>query len=143
MKKMYRVALVLLFDSETRFLLQHRTADAKVMPNFWAFFGGGCEEGENPIDAAHREAFEELRVILKKPELLLEKDFEENGSTGRLYVFAEPYFEDKSILHLCEGQGWGWYKIEDTRDLKMKDRDRKILSEISSLVTKRTQKCLS
>jgi 8-oxo-dGTP pyrophosphatase MutT (NUDIX family) len=59
-----RVAVVLLVDAQGRILMQHRDAHAKTSPNQWAFPGGRIEPGEEPIDAARRELYEEtgLRV---------------------------------------------------------------------------------
>jgi 8-oxo-dGTP diphosphatase len=63
-----RVAVVLLVDGRGRVLMQHRTADAKVSPNQWAFPGGRIEPDEQPIDAAHRELFEETGIRVDRLE---------------------------------------------------------------------------
>jgi 8-oxo-dGTP pyrophosphatase MutT (NUDIX family) len=54
-----RVAVVLLVDPQGRILMQHRDANARTAANQWAFPGGSIEPGEEPIDAARRELFEE------------------------------------------------------------------------------------
>lgn len=56
-QRFYRtVAVFVLFDSKGRVLLQRKAKDSKVLPNQWAFFGGGIEEGETPEQALQREA---------------------------------------------------------------------------------------
>ncbi len=59
-----RVAVVFVVDAGGRLLMQHRTADAKMSPNQWAMPGGRIEPGEEPVEAARREVYEEtgLRV---------------------------------------------------------------------------------
>jgi 8-oxo-dGTP diphosphatase len=54
-----RVAVVLLVDRQGRILMQHRDSHARVAANQWAFPGGSIEPGEEPVDAARRELWEE------------------------------------------------------------------------------------
>jgi 8-oxo-dGTP pyrophosphatase MutT (NUDIX family) len=42
----YSVALIILHNSEKRCLLQHRSKDALILPDHWAFFGGSIERDE-------------------------------------------------------------------------------------------------
>ena len=124
---MYKVALIILYDSEKRLLLQHRSMDAKLLPDYWAFFGGGLKEGETPDEAVRREAFEEINYKVKAPQLILEQDFREGDVIGRLYIYIEAFDKDKSELRLYEGQDWGWFKDSELNSLKMVDRDRQIV----------------
>jgi len=62
----HKVALIILYDHEKNFLLQHRTRDAAVLPDYWAFFGGGIKKGETPEDGVRREAYEELNYKLAR-----------------------------------------------------------------------------
>src|ERR1700730_3711094 len=39
------VSVLILYDNDSKILLQHRTTDAPTFPDYWAFFGGGIEEG--------------------------------------------------------------------------------------------------
>ena len=55
-----RVSLFALRDKDSGVLLQHRDDGAPILPNYWAFFGGGIEEGESPVDAARRKAMVEI-----------------------------------------------------------------------------------
>jgi len=122
-----RAVIIIPYDMERAFLLQHRSDDASLMPGRWAFFGGKIEEGETPEDAIKREAYEELLMELDAPELIFEQDFTEGDVSGHLYVYVEYYNGDKDSLKLQEGQGWGWYKESEVDKLKMIGRDRKII----------------
>jgi 8-oxo-dGTP pyrophosphatase MutT (NUDIX family) len=136
----YKVSLLVLYDFEGRFLLQYRTSDARIMPDYWAFFGGGHKDGETPDEALFREALEELDYIPKCPIFVLEQkfaeEFTEDKTSGHLYVYIEPYYGDKSALKLQEGQGWGWFSMSETKDLKMAERDREILRKITLYMEK-------
>ncbi len=125
-----KVALIILYDYEKRLLLQHRTTDAKQLPDHWAFFGGGLKQGETQDNAVRREAFEELNYVPKAPKLVLEQDFIEDSTKGHLCIYIEAFDGDKSVLKLQEGQGWGWFKESETGGLKMIDRDRQIVKFI-------------
>ena len=130
----YKVALIILLDKEGKYLLQHRSIEAKLLPGYWAFFGGGFENNESSYDAVTREAFEELNYALKSPQLVLEENFKEGEVEGRLYIYLEFFNSDKSALRLQEGQDWGWFNISETAKLKMIGRDRMILRKIDSFV---------
>ena len=56
-----RAARVLLFDGAGRLLLFRFTAPGRTP--FWATAGGECDPGEDFIDAARRELFEETGIV--------------------------------------------------------------------------------
>lgn len=127
---MYKAALIILYDRENNLLLQHRTKDAAVLPDYWAFFGGEVKKGETPEDAVHREAFEELNYKLKLPQFFTERDFKIGNAEGHMYVYIEAFDGNKSELKLQEGQGWGWYSISEIDSLRMIDHDRQMVNSI-------------
>lgn len=129
----YEVSLIILYDeSEKRLLLQHRTPDAKLLPDYWAFFGGGLKNGETPDDAVRRETQEELSYKLKAPKLVLERNFREGSTKGHLYIYIESFNGNKLSLRLLEGQDWGWFKESEIKGLKMTKRDRQIIKYITN-----------
>lgn len=130
------VSLIVLYDYERRYLLQHRTADAERLPDHWAFFGGGIKKNETPVEAVHRETFEELNYRLNDPMLVLDQPFMIDGIDGYMYVFIESLRGGKSDLRLQEGQGWGWFHLSEIRPLKMIERDRDILRRIEEFLNR-------
>jgi 8-oxo-dGTP diphosphatase len=125
------VSLILLYDKEEKFLLQHRTSDAKRLPGHWGFFGGEVEKGETPREAVIREAFEELRHKPNNLKLAFEEGFFLDGVPMHMHMFIEAYYKDKSELRLGEGQEWGWYKASEIGGLKMVKHDRLIVERIA------------
>lgn len=125
-QKLTQVVCVILYDHNKKVLLQHRTEDALRLPGYWAFFGGGIEEGETILEAAAREIEEEVNFKSKNLQLIVKQKFKMLGEKRLKNVYIE-FCEDKSSLKLNEGQGWGWYNINETNKLKMIFHDRTIL----------------
>ncbi len=123
------VSLVILYDSEKRILLQFRDSKAQTLPLHWGFFGGSIESGETPEQAVRRECFEELNYNMKNPKFVFAQEFKDVDHYGTKYVFIE-MCNDKKALKLQEGQDWGWFKIEDTGDLKMCQHDKEVLEKL-------------
>lgn len=138
MMTQYKAALIILYNNEKQFLLQHRTKDAVVLPDYWAFFGGGIKEGETPEDAVRREALEELNYEVNAPRFFLEQDFRIGNTNGRMYVFIEAFYGNSDDLTLREGQGWGWYKASEIDKLKMIDHDRQLIRSIDWYLVEKT-----
>lgn len=136
----YKVALIVLYDSENRFLLQHRSKDAWLLADNWAFFGGGLRENEEPIEALRREVKEELDYMVDNPKLILEQFFRQGQIKGYMYVYAEEFTKDKGLLKLNEGQGWGWFKEAEISKLKITQRDKKIINFITRYLEDATVK---
>lgn len=130
----YSCALIILYDAENRLLLQHRTPDAPVMPDYWAFFGGSIKDGETPEEAVRREAFEELAYRPVAPLFVHERDYRIGDIAGHMYVFAEEFKGDKSSLRLQEGQGWGWFSEADADGLKMIEHDRDVVRVVEMFI---------
>ncbi len=64
----YSVALVLLVDRNGALLMQHRDGNARLAPYRWSLPGGHIEPGETPLQAAHRELFEETGLTVDELE---------------------------------------------------------------------------
>jgi len=94
-----------------KILLQHRSPDAARNPDLWGCFGGGVNEGEIPEEAVKREALKELEYRLKNPRHIDTKTTERDNLRVIMYTFVEEY--DGSPLMLHEGQGYGWFTIDE------------------------------
>lgn len=124
------VSVLILYTLTGHILLQHRTDDALRLPGYWAFFGGGIEQGENPTEALKREIREELSYLVQNPEFFLAQKVrdEEIDYDNRKYVFVEEY--QGQSLQLGEGQAMGWFLPDETHALKMADHDRFVVQQV-------------
>jgi len=124
------VSVLILYTLTGHILLQHRTEDALRLPGYWAFFGGGIEQGENPTEALKREILEELSHLVQNPKFLLAQTFSEEGNDydNTKYVFVEEY--QGQSLQLGEGQAMGWFLPDETHALKMVDHDRFVVQQV-------------
>ncbi len=120
------VAIIILYDIEKKILLQHRSETALRNPGYWAFFGGGIEENETPIDTVMRETYEELRYKLNKPKLVLTQ---KPVNARVMYVFMEQY-DGLQKLELHEGQDMRWISLPYPKELKISEHDQEVLEYI-------------
>lgn len=122
-------ALIVLYSGD-KVLLQKRTLDAPTLPGYWAFFGGGLEKNETPLEAVVRETQEELGYSLNNPTFLLEKVFYINDKVGFMSVFIEKYFEGDEKLICYEGENFEWFTCDEIAGLKMIQHDVDVLYEV-------------
>lgn len=84
-----------------RVFLQKRDKDAKRLPDYFGFFGGGIEEDESPESALKREIKEELGIEITDAKHFSRYEF--YGSV--LDVFTLPVQSDFGVkITLGEGQ---------------------------------------
>ena len=122
------VSVFILYTSSGHILLQHRTDDAFRLPGYWAFFGGGIEQGENPTEALRREIREELSYEVQGPKFFLAQKVRDEENDITKYVFVEQYQDQP--LQLGEGQAMGWFSPDETHELKMIDHDRFVVDQV-------------
>jgi 8-oxo-dGTP diphosphatase len=126
------VSVLILHDDQGKILLQHRTKDAPTFPDYWAFFGGGVEEGESSEQAVKRESLEELGYVLTTPRLFTAQKFIHEGNEYTKHVFVERY--NGKALTLGEGQGMGWFRPDETGHLLINDHDRSVIDMIKEAI---------
>lgn len=123
------VSVIILYDKNRRILLQHRAEDAKRLPGYWAFFGGGIEPNETPLQTVKREALEELGYALENPQLIMKQIFSWKDEVNEKNVFMEEFNPDQEII-LGEGQNFGWFYFSELDRLKIVDHDIEVLTYI-------------
>lgn len=108
-------AIIVLDDS--RYLLQLRDNKAGIFfPGHWGLFGGGVEEGEQPIDALRRELKEELGLTAAELRPLTRFEFD-LGPMGLTRLYRE-FFEVRlpaavvPSLRLGEGKAFESFSRE-------------------------------
>ena len=119
MKYWRRAAVFILKDDNGRILLQHRDKNDEALPNYWAFFGGGIEEGETPEQAVIREAQEELQI---KPKLKFFGRYVYNYENKPIEVFVFIGKMDYSVEDLKkqqrEGDDLRLFSFDELKKLK-------------------------
>jgi 8-oxo-dGTP pyrophosphatase MutT (NUDIX family) len=99
-------AIILIEDG--RYLLQLRDDLESIWyPGHWGCFGGGVEEGENPVGALRRELREELALEFDEARFFTELQFDLSGlglaRYFRSYFLVEITLEQMTRLRLEEG----------------------------------------
>jgi len=94
---MYAVSHLWIYNSKGEVLLQHRCKEKKLYPNKWDIsVAGAVDSGENPLQAAVREAKEEIGLVIPENKLKEEFTFNEN------YVFNKMKLNELCHVFLFE-----------------------------------------
>lgn len=125
----------MLYDRDGKVLLQHRSKNAKRLPDYWGAFGGGIEEGETPEDGLRRELLEEIEYVVRKPILLSVDTWIQDDTNMTGYNYIEEYDQAQPIIQ-HEGQGWGWFTISDALQLQMIQQRRDALVKLREYLKK-------
>jgi 8-oxo-dGTP pyrophosphatase MutT (NUDIX family) len=116
--KMQLNALVLIFDNDMRVLIIKRSSyPDQWQPNKWSLVGGMVEDGEDPLVAAKREAFEETGIKLDniKEKFVIQRD---ETNVEHLFVGKLPNRYDTYNVTLDkENDGYGWFKGDELNGL--------------------------
>jgi len=121
--------------SPDKILLFHRDNIPTISsPDCWCMVGGGIEDGETPEEGLIREVKEEVSYDLKEFELIL-KTKGLQGEDLWLYVaFVDKDEEQKFIHGSGEGQGIGWFTIDEALALKLSSGTRIRLTQYRELL---------
>jgi hypothetical protein len=110
-------AWVVLTCEETENVLFLERSDGKG----WNFAGGGIDDGEEPIEAAARELFEETGLRVSKLESL--------GQKGTAHYFKGVIAKETIPVLNKEHRDYAWMKAEDTEDLILHKPTRSFLRQ--------------
>ena len=127
------VSTLILYTPDRKILLQHRDSKTLRSPNTWGIFGGGIEDGETPKEALKREIMEEIEYQVREPELILTELHQIDGEAMTEYLFAEEYDGLQPIV-LHEGQGFGWFMVEEALALPIAPHRRTVFKKLTSLL---------
>ena len=91
------------------YLLQHRDDVPWIWyPNHWGCFGGAIDPGEEPLEALHRELYEELELEFREAEYFTRFDFDLTalgaGRYYRTYYVIKLSEAERTRLVLHEGR---------------------------------------
>ncbi len=108
---------VVIVNKHNEILLQKRSRFKKSNPNKWGVCGGKVNLGEDSIDAAVRETFEEIGILLDKDSLKTIRK-----ATNGKYYFTVYYTRKNINLNECKLQEREidevrYFKIEELKSL--------------------------
>ena len=122
------VAALLVLDDGSYLLQQRDDKPGIWYPDHWGCFGGSVDPGEGPLDALHRELYEELELEFDEAEYFTRFDFDLTTlGASRFYrmfyvVRVSPVQHSGLVLH--EGKAFGAFPGETVcRDLKVTPYD--------------------
>ena len=103
---------ILIEKEDGKMLFQLRDNNPKIKNrNCWSLFGGGINNGEQPIDAAIRELKEELGISINGEQLSLWMVFP--SFKKRNYLFKLKLNKNIKDLKLKEGSSMEYFTILD------------------------------
>lgn len=108
--------------------LQKRSKDAKRLPDYFGFFGGGAEDDENPEQALQREIKEEIGFVPEEYRHF--KKYEFDQSIKDIFVIGvDDGFEDR--VEILEGEYGRWFEENDAlRETKLIEEDKIVLRDL-------------
>jgi len=121
-------------DGDVFVFLQKRSKDAKRIPDYFGFFGGGLEGGETPEQALAREIKEELNYQPRDHFLLKFYEFERKEAWV-FYQKVNDSFENET--EVLEGQYGKWFsQVEAMAEQMLIDEDKVILKDFFEKIRK-------
>ena len=129
-------ALVVLKRGD-EFLLLLRPVGMNIkFPNMWSFPGGGSEKGEEPLQTAIREVYEETGLRVYPQDLKILYQTKDPDDKKNVYFFACEKWEGKIDQNKVksEHQKSEWVKLSDMKNYKMPPNN---LNLMKRLVNKR------
>ncbi len=121
MKSPWVITSLILYNSDFKMLLQHRTDDAPVNPSYWSFFGGCSKNGESLIQTFSRKLDEDLSVHLSFFEYYTAQTYllDPRGPRTRHFFIAPTDCSPQTLRsHQREGQDLAFLSSNDLKKRK-------------------------
>ena len=121
--------------SPDKILLFHRDNILTIRsPDCWQLVGGGIEEGETPEQGLIREVKEEVIYDLKEFKLITRTKGSQGEDVWVYVAFFDKDEEPKFTLGPGEGQGIGWFTIDEALAIKLTPGTKILLTRYRELI---------
>lgn len=131
------VAGAVLLHPDGRVLMQHRDDKPGIeSPGKWSLFGGGLDEGESHAAAMLREVEEEVGYRPRAYRELLVF----SGWYAEFHVYLAEIASPLEELTLTEGQGFGYFTLDEALALDLTEIGRLSLEALRMLMQQRDQR---
>jgi len=118
----------ILEEGEVSVYLQKRSKNAKRLPDYFGFFGGGAEGDERPEEALRREMQEEIAFIPEGYAFFKEYDFERSIKSIFLLKVDRGFEQKVTVL---EGEYGRWFTEQEAlMERKLIDEDKIVLRDL-------------
>lgn len=109
----HRAIFLLIFNQENQLLWQKRSTTKDINPGLWTVsVSGHVDRGEDYIDAAIREAREELGITIWQPQFIFKKLFTFPNENEFCSIF-KTFHQGPFIPHQQEIEKIEWHTIEE------------------------------
>ncbi len=113
-----------------RILMLHRPVTARSYPGRWSLVSGKMEAGEEIIDTAKREIFEETQMKVSEPMSSLPPVYvRENDIIWKVYPFMFDATGQTPVLNK-ENTEYRLVTVDEMKDLELVDRTPEMLSKL-------------
>lgn len=111
------VVHIWIMDAKGRLLIQKRSENKPLMPGEWAATGGAAIAGENSIQAARREVFEELGIRTQEDELQLITRIVRKNAFLDVYLLQQTVPLEDLVLQRSEVAQAKWVTLDTLKQM--------------------------
>jgi 8-oxo-dGTP pyrophosphatase MutT (NUDIX family) len=116
---------VIVVNANNELLLLQRS-DKTSRAHGWDFAGGGVDKGENPLDAAMREVFEETGLSVSDLKILSTSHGHTDGGEYVMIGYSAHTTSDKVQLS-WEHESYRWMSVEEVNRIELPAPHRSIV----------------